>query len=202
MNTLTLYESLPTEELRDRIIDDLVKHYSRENIDLNEFERRTALVSKAPSRSEIISQIADLPALPPEGRTETDKRTQASRQGSWSVYEGEARQNDFAVAIFGGSDFRGVWRAPRRLSAMALFGGTTIDLRKAIVPADGMTISCACAFGGVDIVAPRGMRVHTRGIGVFGGFDRADNEPEDPYAPTITIEGVAFFGGVSVKIKD
>jgi hypothetical protein len=65
-----------------------------------------------------------------------------------------------------------------------------------------MTISCVCAFGGVDIIAPRGMRVHTRGVGVFGGFDRADNEPDDPYAPTITIEGVAFFGGVSVKIKD
>jgi len=202
MNNLVVYESLPTEELRDRVIDDLVKHYSRESIDLNEFERRTALAAKASSRGELIAQVSDLPELPPESRRETGTRQRPSRQYSWSVYEGEARQNDFAVAIFGGSDFRGVWKAPLRLSAMALFGGTSIDLRKAVVPAEGMPISCVCAFGGVDIIAPRGMRVHTRGVGVFGGFDRADNEPDDPYAPTITIEGVAFFGGVSVKIKD
>jgi len=193
---------MPTDQLRDKVIDDLVKHFSRESIDLAEFERRTELATKASSRGELIAQVSDLPAIPAERRPDAGSRPRAAQQGSWSIAQGEVRQNDYAVAIFGGSDFRGVWRAPRRLSALAVFGGSTIDLRKAIVPPEGMTISCACAFGGVDIVAPRGMRVQTRGMGVFGGFDRADNEPNDPYAPTITIEGIAFFGGVSVKIKD
>jgi hypothetical protein len=174
-----------------------------ERIDLAEFERRTEIASKAASRGELIAQVADLPALAEERSAPRDPRPRAaSRPGGWSVAEGAVRQNDFAVAIFGGSDFRGIWRAPRRLSALAVFGGSTIDLRKAIVPAEGMTISCICAFGGVDVVAPRGMRVQTRGMGIFGGFDRAENEPDDPYAPTITIEGIAVFGGVSVKVRD
>jgi hypothetical protein len=200
MNTVALYDSIPTENLRERVIDDLVKHYSQERIDLAEFERRTDLASKASSRGELIAQVADLPSLAGEAHGALP-RARTSPEG-WGVAEKPARQNDFAVAIFGGSDFRGVWRAPRRLSALAVFGGSTIDLRRAIVPAEGMTISCICAFGGVDVVAPRGMRVQTRGMGVFGGFDRADNEPDDPDAPTITIEGIAVFGGVSVKIKD
>jgi hypothetical protein len=202
MNSLALYDSIPTEQLRERIIDDLVAHYSRESIDLAEFERRTDLASKAASRGELIAQVADLPALAADRRPAREARPRAAEQGGWSVAETAARQNDFAVAIFGGSDFRGVWRAPRRLSALAVFGGSTIDLRKAIVPADGVTISCISAFGGIDVIAPRGMRVQTRGMGIFGGFDRAENEPDDPYAPTITIEGIAVFGGVSVKIKD
>jgi hypothetical protein len=201
VNSVALYDSVPTEQLRERIIDDLVKHYSLESIDLTEFERRTEQASKAASRGELIAQIADLPSIPDERARGSAPRPRAD-QGGWSVAEKAARQNDFAVAIFGGSDFRGVWRAPRRLSALAVFGGSTIDLRKAIVPAEGMTISCVCAFGGVDVIAPRGLRVQTRGMGIFGGFDRADNEPDDPYAPTIVIEGIAVFGGVSVKIRD
>jgi hypothetical protein len=203
VNSLALYDSIPTEQLRERVIDDLVKHYSQERLDLDEFERRTEQASKAASRGELIAQIADLPALAEDRPPARESRPRARpAQGEWSVAERPAKQNDFAIAIFGGSDFRGVWRAPRRLSALAVFGGSTIDLRKAIVPAEGMTISCICAFGGVDVIAPRGMRVQTRGMGVFGGFDRADNEPDDPYAPTITIEGIAVFGGVSVKVRD
>jgi hypothetical protein len=206
MNDIAQYDSIPTEKLRDRVIDDLVKHYSLERIDLPEFERRTDLVSKAATRAELIEQVADLPPIPAE--KEEGKRAARAARGAargavaWRVDSDQVRQNDFAVAIFGGSDFRGVWRAPRRLSTLCIFGGTNIDLRKAIVPEDGVTISCVCAFGGADVIVPSGMRVVTRGMGIFGGFDRANNEPEDPYAPTIVIEGIAVFGGVSVKIRD
>jgi hypothetical protein len=205
MNDLAHYETVPVEKLRDRVMDDLVKHYSLERIDLNEFERRTDLVSKASTRGELIAQVADLPAIEEEGARRPASRTasrEAARGGTWSVASGEVKQNDLSIAIFGGSDFRGVWRAPRRLSSLCVFGGSNIDLRKAIVPEDGVTISCICAFGGADIIIPRGMRVQTKGIGIFGGFDGVNNETDDPYAPTIVIEGIAVFGGVSVKIRD
>jgi hypothetical protein len=201
MNDLAHYETVSVEKLRDRVMDDLVKHYSLERIDLNEFERRTDLVSKASTRGELIAQVSDLPAIEEEAPKRPAQR-EAARAGSWSVATGEVKQSDLSIAIFGGSDFRGVWRAPRRLSSLCVFGGSNIDLRKAIVPEEGVTISCICAFGGADIIVPRGMRVQTKGIGIFGGFDGANNETDDPYAPTIVIEGIAVFGGVSVKIRD
>ncbi len=52
------------------------------------------------------------------------------------------------------------------------------------------------------MIAPRGMRVVVRGMGVCGGFDRTSNEVDDPDAPTVVVEGIALFGGVSVRIKD
>jgi hypothetical protein len=201
MNDLAVYDSIPTEKLRDRVMDDLVKHYSIEHINLDEFERRTDIVSKAESRGQLIAQVADLPDIV---GTEKEKRTANRRQDKvqgWSVATGTVRANDFAVAIFGGSEFRGVWRAPRHLATMSIFGGTNIDLRKAIVPQDGVAISCLCAFGGTDIIVPPGMRVITRGVGIFGGFDRTNNEVDDPDAPTVVVEGLAVFGGVSVKVR-
>lgn len=201
MNGLAVYDSMPTEKLRDRLMDDLVKHYSNEHIDLNEFERRTDMVAKASSRGELIAQVSDLPALDAEeGRTRAPRRRSEAGQG-WSLATGSVRQNDFAIGIFGGADFKGVWSAPRRLANMSIFGGVNIDFRKAIIPPEGVVVSCICAFGGTDIIVPPGVRVATRGIGIFGGFDRPNNEVDDPDAPTIVVEGLAVFGGVSVKIR-
>jgi hypothetical protein len=200
MNELAQYESVPLEKLRDRVMDDLVKHYSQERVSLEEFERRSELVSKAVTRGELVAQIADLPAIPPGGG-ERARAPAARDQASWRVDSSGSRPSEVSVAIFGGSDLKGVWRAPRRLTSLSVFGGTNIDLRKAIVPEEGITISCICAFGGADIIVPPGMRVLTRGMGIFGGFDRTNNEVDDPYAPTIVVEGIAVFGGVSVRVK-
>jgi hypothetical protein len=201
MNDLAIYDSIPTEKLRDRVMDDLVKHYSIENIEMEEFERRSGIVAKAASRGELIAQVADLPDLAPEEKRRSTARGNRSANQGWSIATGPVRPTDMAVAIFGGSDFKGVWRAPHRLATMCIFGGANIDLRKAIVPQEGVVISCLCAFGGADVIVPPGMRVTTRGIGIFGGFDRANNEVDDPDAPTVVIEGLAVFGGVSVKIR-
>jgi hypothetical protein len=199
MNDLAQYETIPIEKLRDRVMDDLVKHYSLESVGLEEFERRTELVSKASNRSELIAQVADLPELPAERREA--RASTPSGSATWRVSSANARLNDYAVAIFSGSDFKGVWQAPRNLTALCVFGGSNIDFRKAVVPEEGVTISCLCLFGGVDIVVPPGMRVRVRGIGIFGGFDRTANEVDDPRAPTIVVEGLALFGGVSVRVR-
>ena len=194
---LAVYDSIPTEQLRDRVMDDLVRHYALDRFDLEEFERRSDLVSRAATRGELIAQIADLPQLGP-GAPVPDAGQRPARRNA--VYSG-ARQSDAAVAIFGGSDIRGAWRAPRKLSSLCLFGGIDIDLRKAIIPEEGLTISCACAFGGIDIVAPPGMRLEVRGVGIFGGFGRPHANTDDLLAPTVYVEGFALFGGVDVRIK-
>jgi hypothetical protein len=199
MNELARYETLPIEDLRDQVMDLLVKHYSQERVSLDEFERRTELVSKAATRGEMVAQVADLPA---EGREpEPRARAGVAAASTWRIGSGNARPSDFSMAIFSGSDYKGVWQAPRALTSLCIFGGSSIDLRKAVVPAEGVTISCLCLFGGVDVIVPPGMRVLVRGVGIFGGFDRTSNEVDDPDAPTIVVEGLALFGGVSVRIR-
>ena len=201
MYDIARYESVPVDELRDRVMDDLVKQYSLERLELDEFERRSSLVAKATSRGEMVAQLADLPDLPSESPGPARGTAKTRGPAAWSISSGSVRQSDVSVAIFSGSDLKGQWRAPRHLASLSIFGGTNIDLRRAIVPADGITISCLCAFGGTDIIVPPGMRVMTRGVGIFGGFDRTDNEVDDPAAPTVVVEGLAVFGGVSVKVR-
>ena len=199
MNDVSRYESLSFETLRDSVMDDLVRQYSIERVDLPEFERRTDLVSKAATKSEMIAQVADLPDLPGDRRAA--RASASSGSATWRMGSSNARPSDYAVAIFGGSEFKGVWQAPRNLTALCVFGGSSIDFRKAVIPEEGVAISCLCLFGGVDIVVPPGMRVRVRGIGIFGGFDRTENEVDDPRAPTISVEGLALFGGVSVRVR-
>lgn len=198
MNDLSQYESLPLDRLRDKVMDDLVRHYSQERVSLEDFERRTTLVARAATKAEMLTQVADLPALSAEaGRAATSP----SKAATWRVSAGRSRPSDVSIAIFSGSDFKGVWQAPRNLTSLCVFGGSNIDLRKAVVPPEGVNISCLCLFGGVDIIVPPGMRLYVRGIGVFGGFDRTSNEVDEPEAPTVVVEGLALFGGVSVRVR-
>jgi hypothetical protein len=200
MNDLAQQRFENLETLRDRVMDELVKQYSLERVDLPEFERRTELVSKAGTRAELLAQLSDLPELPSAAPTRREPGIPAGST-SWRVSSGSARPSDFSVAVFSGSDYKGVWQAPRSLTSLCVFGGSSIDLRKAVVPREGVTISCLCIFGGVDVIVPPGMRVIVRGVGIFGGFDRTSNEVDDPDAPTILVEGLALFGGVSVRIR-
>ena len=125
MNDVSRYESLSFESLRDSVMDDLVRQYSLERVDLPEFERRTDLVSKAATKGEMIAQVADLPDLPGDRRAARASASPGS--ATWRLGSSNARPSDYAVAIFGGSEFKGVWQAPRSLTALCVFGGSSID---------------------------------------------------------------------------
>ena len=105
------------------------------------------------------------------------------------------------TAIFSGSHpvssaaaFRGAWLT-------AIFGGITLDLRGAR-PAEGASVNATVAFGGVDILVPRGWRISVRSTPIFGGVDDKTEHPEEPLpddAPALHIDAVCVFGGVAVK---
>ena len=114
-----------------------------------------------------------------------------------------AREQDVvrATGVFGGPNvactsrqFRGGWLT-------AIFGGVTLDLREAQLVPDGASINATVAFGGIDILVPKGWRISTRSTPIFGGFDdkteHAGPLPDD--APTLSIDAVIIFGGVAVK---
>jgi hypothetical protein len=203
MDFVARYEAMPIAELRDRVMDDLVRLYSLEHLDLQDFERRAGLVARASDRGEIEALVADLPVLPAEGggRGPRYSARPMPADRTWRIASGASKPEDLSINIFGGSEFKGVWSAPRRLDSICIFGGTDIDLRMAAIPEEGLTISCLCVFGGVDVIVPPGMRVRVRGVGIFGGFERKGEASEDPDAPLLVVDGLSVFGGVTVKVK-
>ena len=106
-----------------------------------------------------------------------------------------------ATAIFGGPDL--VCGAQRFRGAFltAVFGGIKLDLRNARPAPEGATISATAAFGGIELLVPRGWRVSVRSTPIFGGLDdKTDHsQPVVDDAPALHVDAVAVFGGVEIK---
>ena len=105
------------------------------------------------------------------------------------------------TALFGGSEqasasqnFHGGWMT-------AVFGGAKLDLRDALPAPEGATINATTAFGGIDILVPRGWHVTARGVPIFGGIDdKVDrSQPVADDAPHLVVDAICVFGGVSIK---
>jgi hypothetical protein len=104
------------------------------------------------------------------------------------------------VAIFDGVNLRSRARAFRGGSALAWFGGVSLDLREAeLAPDARLTVGAMC--GGVALRVPPGWRVETAVRAIAGGVEVAEAEPDDPSAPVLVIDGLALMGGVAVGRK-
>lgn len=106
-----------------------------------------------------------------------------------------------STSVFGGAQlastdarFHGAWLT-------AIFGGITLDLREARPAPEGASVNATVAFGGVEVLVPKGWRVSVRSVPIFGGVeDKTDrSQPPAPDAPTLHIDAVSIFGGVEIK---
>jgi predicted membrane protein len=106
-----------------------------------------------------------------------------------------------ATAIFGGPNLVSAARQFRGAWLTAIFGGVTLDLRDACPAPEGASINATVAFGGIDILVPRGWRISVRSTPIFGGLDdKTDHsEPTPDDAPNLHIDAVVVFGGVDIK---
>ena len=104
------------------------------------------------------------------------------------------------VAAFDGIELRSRAKAFRGGSILAWFGGVAFDLREATLAPDAhLTVNSV--FGGVAIRVPAGWRVESSMRALSGGAEVNVPEPEDPAAPTLTLDGLALFGGIAVGTK-
>jgi len=112
---------------------------------------------------------------------------------------GDAESDEVGlVAIFDGieltsraTDFRGG-------SMFAWYGGIAVDLRETQLAAEGAHLDLHALNGGIAVKAPSGWRVRSNLNALAGGVDVRVPEPDDPDAPTLTLAGLAVFGGVAV----
>ncbi len=114
---------------------------------------------------------------------------------------GDEESDELAlVAIFDGIALKSRATAFRGGSALSWYGGIALDLREATL-APGARISASSLFGGIAIRVPTGWRVESNATALGGGVAVDVPEPEDPDAPTLTIDGVALAGGIAVGAK-
>ena len=103
------------------------------------------------------------------------------------------------VSIYTGRDLSSRAAAFRGGSALAWYGGGSLDLRGATLDPAGATLRIRTIFGGFRLVVPEGWRVENRLIAIFGGVgDIRDTSLVDELGPTLVLEGFALFGGVGI----
>lgn len=83
---------------------------------------------------------------------------------------------------------------------LALFGGITIDLRKATFSPEGCILNCTSLFGGIDIYVPDNVSVKVTGTPIFGGIDNKVSTVTTPDEQTseIVLRCTVVFGGVDI----
>lgn len=82
-------------------------------------------------------------------------------------------------------------------TANAWFGGVKLDLREADIQ-DGAVLQVWAAFGGIELLVPRNVKVTTSVLPLFGGAENKTT-PDPAASKTLHINGTAMFGGVGVK---
>lgn len=191
----------PADETQ-RTVEILCESFARDELDVQEFERRIDRAYRTPDPDALRALVADLPsaeAAPVDGAG-----------ASLSVPEPPARE--VVVAVLGGAQRGGRRTAPRTSWVLAGLGGAEIDLREARFGPGVTRVRVAAVMGGVDVVVAPGTRVDCRGIALLGGFgtDGGDDELSQGIAdpdgtrvdtPVLRIRGIACMGGVSVSVR-
>lgn len=114
---------------------------------------------------------------------------------------GDAESDEVAlVAILDGVALKSRATAFRGGSMLAWLGGVAVDLRDAQL-APGAHLSVHSLFGGIAIRVPPGWRVDSNVSSFGGGVAIGVPEPEDPTAPTLTLDGFSLFGGIAVGAR-
>ncbi|WP_330296571.1 DUF1707 SHOCT-like domain-containing protein [Streptomyces sp. NBC_00503] len=195
---------------RDRVVERLRDAVAEGRLDMEEFEERLEATYKSRTYAELEPLTRDLPgagvaapvASAPVGLT---KNVPAGSDSAWPARiggGGPVGGPALAVAVMSGFQRKGNWTVPARFQAVAFWGGGEIDLREANFAEREVVINCVAIMGGIQITVPPGVEVDVRGIGIMGGFDRRDNPgPSDPGAPRVIVTGLAFWGGVDIRVK-
>lgn len=207
---------------RERVLAELSDATGRGQIDLGEFEERSAVAWSAPSRTGLADLLDDIVvdpmavvlgdrsgvALPRADRRSTGL---APAHGLTTAGPVDARitgspGSAWTVAVFSGAEKKGEWACAHSHRVMAVMGGTLVDLRDAVFEAPETVITVTAVMGGVQVLVPEDVRVIEHGVGLMGGFGSARAKsvtrssrdlPTD--APVVRVRGVAVMGGVEVK---
>ena len=161
---------------------------------MDELDERLDAVYAAKTYAELEPITHDLPAAGP-GYTQSVRSAPAADPARFG---GEPASGG-AVAILGGFSRKGDWVVPRVFNAFCFMGGGEIDMRDATFEDREVTIHIVAIMGGCEVIVPEDAMVRVTGVGIMGAFEHTIAGSGVPGGPVITVNGVAFMGGVDVK---
>ena len=163
---------------RERAVELLRDHAAEGRLTLEELADRVSTAFRARTSDELARLTGDLPA---------------KRAGS------RRRPTRFLLSVFGSTEREGRIRVRRRVACLTAFGNIDLDLRRATLEGDVITVIALGMFGALDVYVPEGVEVDLHGA-ALGGHKRANgNDPlPNPGTPLVRIFAISLFAGIDV----
>jgi hypothetical protein len=184
-------------QARQGTVDRLCAHFAADHLETAEFERRLDRAYTALTGAELIALEQDLPELSPD--RETSRFVPAPLPATRVDTTRPARDRDFMFAILAGTERKGNWTPPRRLTAFTILGEAKLDFRDATFATPEVNVTLCTILSETKIIVPPGVHVESNGSAILGEFGRGTGRPARPDAPTIRINGVVTLGEVTIE---
>ncbi len=186
----------PLEELREDIIDQLIMNYGHGALSLEAFQRRLDKAFDETEHSALNELVSDLELAVDKTYIETKDQELGIN------YDVEVAPNvQYMINIFGGSNRGGSWVVGKEIRMLNIFGGGDIDFSEATFSHPTVRVRMVCAFGGTTIYVPKDVHATNNAICIFGGINNKVPASSNNKAPSVLIEGLVVFGGVTIKMK-
>jgi hypothetical protein len=184
---------------REQVIEWLSDQFSRDALELEEYERRIDLVHQATSVAALDELVADLDMPPAESLAPSEALVPRPAVELAAPRSGPKR----VIAILGGVEREGRWVVSQNVSVIAFMGGISLDFREALLGPGVTHVQVIAFMGGVDIIVPPHVAVQCEGMAIMGGFEEVHRAPAvpDPDRPTLMITGFAMLGGVDIRTR-
>jgi hypothetical protein len=194
---------------RERVLAILSEGFTKDEIGLDEFERRVDGAYAATSIDALDALVRDLSAGTTIGGAETGSGALSVRPESAMVASSAAlapvrrEKKPGTVAIFASVERRGAFSLSNGSRAVAIFGNVELDLRQVALP-DGVTeLFVRAVFGNVEITVPPDLAVECEGSGVLGSFSSMSRVPAEgrTRGPVLRVIGSAVLGNVEIHTR-
>ncbi len=162
-------------ERRDHVTERLTSHYAAGAFEVEELERRLALVQTARSTTELDALVTDLApattALVPVQHMKI---------------------------VFGSQERTGPWAVPQHLTARVVCGNLELDLREAVLAPGITTIDVRVTMGNVEVIVPPGVAVEVDATSFLGHIEER-TDPTPAGVSTLRIVGKVKLGNLELS---
>jgi len=181
---------------REEVSEILSECYSRDLMDLTEFERRQVLVQEAQTMEDLQKIVADAPQEITLGITKG--------HGSTSLLAEFSRKERTSFCLMGSRKLKGGALESQETSSITVMGETAMDFRDVAFPAKPVVVNLVNVMGETRIVVPPDIPVDVEVFTLMGETKetRKVNVQTVRNQPGLIIRGICLMGEVKVTAKD
>lgn len=192
---------------REAYVKVLQEAYLEGRLSKGEYDERMAAAYQAVTYADLAPLLHDLPVAPGQVPGPPTVSVPAVRGNVNVAVPGSSAGNSLLIAAFSEVKRENRWFLPDGQPAVAIFGSMKLDLRQVVLQSSEQELKASAVFGSVEIIVPADIEVEVTGTGVFGSYERQDQQsgmaPQSARPrPLVRITGAAVFGSVEVKVVD